>query len=51
VRGEIAVILSTPHLVSFAPSRTLLAIRKAFLFGALQRSLLYQDALAFVPSA
>jgi len=50
LRGEFAVILSTPHLVPFAPSRTLLGIRKAFLFGAPQRSFLYQDALAFVPS-
>jgi hypothetical protein len=50
VRRELAVILSAPHLVPFAASRTLLGVRKAFLFGALQGSLLYQDALAFVPS-
>jgi hypothetical protein len=50
VRRELAVILRAPHLAPFAPSRTLLGIRKAFLFGALQGSLLYQDALAFVPS-
>jgi hypothetical protein len=47
---ELAVILSAPHLVPSAASRTLLGIRKAFLFGALQGSLLNQDALAFVPS-
>jgi len=50
VRRELAVILNAPHFVPFAASRTLLGIRKAFLVGALQGSLLYQDALAFVPS-
>jgi hypothetical protein len=50
VRRELAVILSAPHLVPFAASYTLLGIRKAFLFGARQGSLLDQDALAFVPS-
>jgi hypothetical protein len=49
VRRELAVILSTPHLVPFAASRTLMGIRKAFLLGALQGTLFYQDALAFVP--
>jgi hypothetical protein len=50
VDDEIAIIFGTTHLVPFAPSRPLLGIRKAFLFGALQRSLFYQDAFAFVPS-
>jgi hypothetical protein len=35
VRRELAVILSAPHLVLFAASRTLLGIRKAFLISIL----------------
>jgi hypothetical protein len=50
VRCELAVILSTPYLVQLAASRTLLGICKAFLFGALQGSLFYQNALPFIPS-
>ena len=37
---EIAIIFCTAHFIPFALSRALLTIRKAFLFGALERSLL-----------
>jgi hypothetical protein len=48
MHDEIAIIFGTAHFVPFALSRALLTIRKAFLFGALQRSLRNHDALTFV---
>jgi hypothetical protein len=48
VHDEIAIIFCTAHLIPFALSRALLTIRKAFLFGALERRLRNQDALTFV---
>src|SRR5271166_2575394 len=50
VHDEIAIIFGTTHLVPLASSSALLTIRKAFFLSPLQRSLFYQDALAFVPS-
>jgi hypothetical protein len=51
VHEEIAIIFCTAHFIPFALSRTLLTIRKAFLFGALERSLRNQDALTFVAAS
>jgi hypothetical protein len=48
MHDEIAIIFGTAHFVPFALSRALLTICKAFLFGALERGLRSQDALAFV---
>jgi hypothetical protein len=48
VHDEIAIIFCTAHFFPFALSRALLTIRKAFLFGALERRLRNQDALTFV---
>ena len=48
VHDEIAIIFCTAHFIPFALSRALLTIRKAFLFGALERRLRNQDALTFV---
>src|SRR5271157_4889873 len=49
VHDEIAIFFGTTHLVPFASSSALLTIGKAFFLSPLQRSLFYQDALAFVP--
>jgi hypothetical protein len=48
MQDEIEIIVGTAHFVPFAFSRARLAICKAFLFGALERSLGNQDALTFV---
>src|ERR1700730_14046246 len=47
VHYEIVIIFGAAQCVPLTLSRALLTIRKAFLFGALERKLRNQDALTF----
>jgi hypothetical protein len=46
--SQIVVLLVAAHLLTLAPGRPLVSIRKAFLFGVLQCRFLHQDSLALI---
>jgi hypothetical protein len=48
--SQIVVLFGAPHLLTLAPGRPLVSIRKAFLFGFLQCGFLDQDSLTLVPA-
>ena len=48
--GQIVVLLAAAHLLTLAPRRPLVSIRKVFLFGFLQCGCLDQDSLALIPA-